>query len=334
MRLTPVRAARRSAPSRQRGLAPRVLTGLTTGLTTAGLVLVLAPLGLTGTPSASAPATPPATTGSTIGAAGDVTLVASRSAGKDRRLMRYRVRRGDTASSLAVRYHAWTAELVARNGSRLRVGEIIAIPVVVSARRACTVHKHHRATKVHHKHHKKTHKKTHKKPTSKVTRKRARAERAHRARRLASHSVRHRTGWHHADASRTRVRRTIAAKARRHHVNVDLALAIAWQESGWQQRRTSSAGAIGAMQIMPATGRWVSQIVGRRLNRRDLYHNAAAGVVLIRILRSEARPRVAVAGYYQGLAGVRRDGMYPSTRLYVANVMALKRRIARGERLT
>ena len=94
--------------------------------------------------------------------------------------------------------------------------------------------------------------------------------------------------------------------------------------------RVSSAGALGAMQIMPGTGRWMSQVLGRRLNTRDLYHNASAGVGLIRLLRTEARPRIAVAGYYQGLAGVRRHGMYPSTKLYVADVLALKKRIAAG----
>ncbi|MGI8900116.1 MAG: transglycosylase SLT domain-containing protein [Nocardioides sp.] len=105
-----------------------------------------------------------------------------------------------------------------------------------------------------------------------------------------------------------------------------------WQESGWEQHRISSAGALGAMQIMPETGRWMSQVLGRRLNPRDLYHNASAGVGLIRLLRTEARPRIAIAGYYQGLAGVRRDGMHPSTRAYVADVLALRKRISGGWR--
>jgi hypothetical protein len=39
---------------------------------------------------------------------------------------------------------------------------------------------------------------------------------------------------------------------------------------------------------------------------------------------------VAVAGYYQGLAGVRRHGMYDDTRRYVANVLALRRQFERG----
>jgi len=57
----------------------------------------------------------------------------------DRRIVVHVVRPGDTATGLAVRYHAWTRELVALNrlGSRaaLRVGERVRIPVVVSATR-------------------------------------------------------------------------------------------------------------------------------------------------------------------------------------------------------
>lgn len=283
------------------------------GTTTAGLVLVAVPFLVTVGPTApttsASPAASPAA--SPVAAGSDLMLVASSK--PLRKLKRYRVRPGDTPASVAVRYHAWTAELVARNGRILYVGDVIRIPVVRSAQRACRVHSHHR-----------THVDRHKGPKS--PKPRTPKPRTHER----GHQVRHLTGWHHTLASRPRVRRVIEIRARRHGVNPDLALAIAWQESGWQQRRVSSAGALGAMQIMPGTGRWISQVLGRRLNPRDLLHNAVTGVSLIRILRDEARPKVAVAGYYQGLAGVRRHGMYPSTKAYVANVMALKRRIARG----
>ncbi|HEY0775874.1 MAG TPA: peptidoglycan-binding LysM, partial [Nocardioidaceae bacterium] len=65
-----------------------------------------------------------------------------------------------------------------------------------------------------------------------------------------------------------------------------------------------------------------------RLHR--LADNVEAGVHLLKILRQEARLRVAVAGYYQGLAGVRRHGMYSDTKRYVANVLALRRSFERG----
>jgi N-acetylmuramoyl-L-alanine amidase len=122
----------------------------------------------------------------------------------------------------------------------------------------------------------------------------------------------------------------IAKKARRVGVDPHLALAIAWQESGWQHKQVSSAGALGAMQVMPGTGRWMSAYLGRRLNLRDLHDNVSAGVVLIKVLRGQTKLKYTVAGYYHGLAGVRRYGMYKSTKRYVANVLAIKRALGRG----
>ena len=118
--------------------------------------------------------------------------------------------------------------------------------------------------------------------------------------------------------------------ARRHGVEPNLALAISWQESGWQQRRISSAGAIGAMQVMPATGRWMSLTVGRRLNLYGLGDNVTAGVRLIDVLRGETSERRAVAAYYQGLGAVQRHGLYPSTKVYVRDVLALRHRLRHG----
>jgi hypothetical protein len=53
--------------------------------------------------------------------------------------------------------------------------------------------------------------------------------------------------------------------------------------------------------------------------------------MLLGILEDRAPTRAAVAGYYQGLAGVRRHGMYEDTKRYVANVLALQRQFERGE---
>jgi soluble lytic murein transglycosylase-like protein len=126
------------------------------------------------------------------------------------------------------------------------------------------------------------------------------------------------------------VRRVIVRTAHRQHVNPRVVLAIAWQESGWQQRRRSSAGAIGAMQVMPGTGRWMSVYVGRRLNIYSLRDNVLAGVVLYRVLRSQTSKKRAIGGYYQGLGSIRQRGTYPSTRRYVRNVLAINRSLRRG----
>jgi soluble lytic murein transglycosylase-like protein len=125
----------------------------------------------------------------------------------------------------------------------------------------------------------------------------------------------------------SQMRDIIAAKARANGVDPALALAVAYQESGWNQRVVSVANAVGAMQVIPATSAWISGVVGRRLDPTDPQDNATTGVVLLRILTQTARSdRQAVAGYYQGLKSVRAHGMFPDTRRYVDNVLALRAR--------
>ena len=127
--------------------------------------------------------------------------------------------------------------------------------------------------------------------------------------------------------SREQMRDLIAATARANGVDPALALAVSYQESGWNQGVVSVANAVGAMQVIPTTTDWISGVVGRRLNPLNARDNATTGVVLLKILTQAASSdRQAVAGYYQGLKSVRENGMYPDTRRYVANVMALKAR--------
>jgi soluble lytic murein transglycosylase-like protein len=127
--------------------------------------------------------------------------------------------------------------------------------------------------------------------------------------------------------SQTAMRDIIAAKARANGVSPALALAVSYQESGWNQHVVSVAHAVGAMQVIPTTSEWISGVVGRRLDPVDPHDNATTGVVLLRILlQSASSERQAVAAYYQGLRSVRENGMFADTRRYVANVMALKAR--------
>ena len=127
--------------------------------------------------------------------------------------------------------------------------------------------------------------------------------------------------------STSQMRDIIAAKARANGVDPALALAVAYQESGWNPRVVSVANAVGAMQVIPATSAWISGVVGRRLDPTDPRDNATTGVVLLRILTQTAKSdRQAVAGYYQGLKSVRANGMFPDTRRYVDNVLALRAR--------
>ncbi|MFC5998384.1 LysM peptidoglycan-binding domain-containing protein [Quadrisphaera sp. GCM10027208] len=128
--------------------------------------------------------------------------------------------------------------------------------------------------------------------------------------------------------SRDQMRTIVADTARQWGVDPALALAVAYQESGFNMRAVSPANAVGVMQVIPSSGRWASDLAGRPLDLLDPHDNATAGVVILRsLLRSEPDDLgTAIAGYYQGLAGVRRNGMYPDTRRYVANVQTLMAR--------
>jgi LysM repeat protein len=127
--------------------------------------------------------------------------------------------------------------------------------------------------------------------------------------------------------TREQTKAMIVATANRHGVDPALALAIGYQESGWNQRQVSVANAIGIMQVIPASGDWASQMVGRELNLLDAQDNVTAGVVIIRALqRATSSEETAIAGYYQGLASVRKNGMYRDTRAYVRNIEALRAR--------
>jgi LysM repeat protein len=314
----------------------RVLSSLTGSVTAIAVTLLGAPVVLAAAEPAatSAPrsADPTGTTGLT--STDKLRLVAGSK--PHRKIKRYVVRKGDTPSEVATRYHAWTDELIAMNGRVLHVGETIRIPVVVKRSRACTRHRHHftgyygnhsvgKAGKADKKK-AKPHKPKNTKPKAAKPTKSKKPEKNKRP-----HAHKHPDkGWVHANASQSEVRRIIVKRARYHGVNPNLALAVAWMESGWQQKRKSSAGALGAMQVLPSTGEWMSAVVGRKLNLRNLHDNVTAGVVLLKLLRQQAGPRHAIAGYYQGLAGVRRYGMYRSTKRYVANVVALRERLAKG----
>jgi LysM repeat protein len=128
--------------------------------------------------------------------------------------------------------------------------------------------------------------------------------------------------------TRTQTAALVRRVAVRHGVDPRLALAVAYLESGWNQRAVSVANAVGTMQVIPASGSWASQLAGRRLDLLDTRDNITAGVLILRALQSTATSREeAIAGYYQGLRSVRTQGMYPDTKRYVSTVLALYKRM-------
>ncbi|OZB50619.1 MAG: murein transglycosylase [Cellulomonas sp. 14-74-6] len=127
--------------------------------------------------------------------------------------------------------------------------------------------------------------------------------------------------------SPAQMRALVASTARTLGVDPALALAVAYQESGFDQTSVSPANAIGTMQVIPSSGEWASQMAGRSLNLLDPQDNVTAGVLILRsLVRTAPDLPSAIAGYYQGLTSVQKSGMFPDTRRYVANVQTLMTR--------
>ena len=113
---------------------------------------------------------------------------------------------------------------------------------------------------------------------------------------------------------------TIATAARNHGVSAQLVSAIAWHESRYQPGAVSSAGAIGVMQLMPATARAL------RVDPYDAAANIEGGVTLLASLLTRYRGDLvrALAAYDAGPAAVDRYGGVPpyrETRAYVASIL-------------
>ena len=115
----------------------------------------------------------------------------------------------------------------------------------------------------------------------------------------------------------------------RYGVDPALARAIAWQESRWTQSAVSSVGAVGVMQLMPGTARWLgSDVIGRPLDPHHLADNIEGGVAYLGWLSQRSRStRTQIGAYYQGLASLTDRGPYDDTKDYVASVLAFRGRV-------
>jgi LysM repeat protein len=217
----------------------------------------------------------------------------------------YLVKHGDTISAIAKRYKVTQKALLAANGlrrtDRIFTGRPLRVPVKPAPRKVVPPKKNNTF-----------------------------AGRTYPDHIVAAANRNRATLKNRKLPNRAQIRSLIIATAKRHGVDPELALAVSWQESGWKQRVVSPANAIGAMQVIPSTGRFTSDLVGRRLDLLKPADNVIAGVVLLDRLTSSAALDIAVAGYYQGLGGVRRNGMYPDTKVYVTNVLRIKAQLERG----
>jgi soluble lytic murein transglycosylase-like protein len=129
--------------------------------------------------------------------------------------------------------------------------------------------------------------------------------------------------------SRALVRKILVEAATRHQVDPKLVLALAWWESGWNQSRVSETGAVGLMQVEPASAKEAGPaLLGREVNLDDPSDNADVGVAILREdLDAFSSPEKALAAYYQGPTSLRAHGMYPDTQQYVEGILDLASRM-------
>ncbi|WP_146844545.1 LysM peptidoglycan-binding domain-containing protein [Cellulomonas terrae] len=204
------------------------------------------------------------------------------------------VRSGDTVTAIAAKHGATVAAVVAANGldsrAMIRIGQTLTVPVPVAAPSTATVGNTF-------------------------------AGRTYADSVVAAANANLTTLRSSPTPSKAEMQAKIVATARAMGVDPALAQAVAFQESGFKHAVVSPANAIGTMQVIPTSGQWASDLVGRQLNLVNPDDNVTAGVAILRALVGNAPDLpTAIAGYYQGASSVKKNGMFADTRRYVANV--------------
>jgi LysM repeat protein len=211
----------------------------------------------------------------------------------------YTVTSGDTLIGIAAKYGTTAAAIQSANGLKstlIRIGQVLSVPVTATATPLVGASFAGRTY-----------------PASVVA-----AANANRATLLAI-----------GVPTKDQIRALVVTTAKSMGVDPALALAVSYQESGFDQSQVSPANAIGAMQVIPSSGQWAGDLVGRQLNLLDARDNVTAGVVILKaLLRTAPDLPTAIAGYYQGATSVQQNGMFSDTKQYVANVRALMTRFA------
>jgi soluble lytic murein transglycosylase-like protein len=125
------------------------------------------------------------------------------------------------------------------------------------------------------------------------------------------------------------IRASLDRWAAHYRVDAKLVRAVAWMESGYQQRVVSSVGAEGVMQLLPTTWKYVEDVLIGKTVEHTADGNVRVGVAylqhLLKVFRGDER--LALAGWYQGEAAVRAHGPYKVTKPFVADVLALRSRM-------
>src|SRR6187397_23995 len=128
----------------------------------------------------------------------------------------------------------------------------------------------------------------------------------------------------------------IRAYAGERHLDASLVAAVVYAESRFDPNVVSDAGAVGLMQVLPDTGRFIARSTGGtdfvEADLRDPDLNVRYGTWLLDYLRSryDGDVETALAAYHAGPANVdewRRSGsgiQFPETQAYVDEVTRVR----------
>jgi soluble lytic murein transglycosylase len=148
-------------------------------------------------------------------------------------------------------------------------------------------------------------------------------------------------GWYARVRYPLQYEHIVAGHARNYDLDAALLAAVIYRESKFEADARSGSGAIGLMQLLPATARGIAvHTGGSRFRVEDLYDpeiNVRYGsFYLRRLLRKYDDVRLALAAYNAGQANV--DGWlardagieFPETREYVDEVLEIRDIYARA----
>jgi soluble lytic murein transglycosylase-like protein len=112
--------------------------------------------------------------------------------------------------------------------------------------------------------------------------------------------------------------------AARYGVPPDLLKALAWYESGWQNKVVSATGAVGIGQLEPYTSDFIANVLLRNPNldpaRSDDNIRMSARFLRFLLDKTGGTAGLALAAYYQGLARTQQGKFFEDTKRYVAGI--------------
>ena len=140
---------------------------------------------------------------------------------------------------------------------------------------------------------------------------------------------------HHASPSAvsatnaTAVRDSLDRWATHYGVDPHLAHALAWMESGYNNAVVSNVGAQGVMQLLPTTWDYVETVLIGHKVQHSADGNVHVGMAYLHHLLQAfgGNEKLALAAWYQGERSVKKIGTLKVSKVFVADVLALKTRM-------